>query len=335
MDDGKWKTANPSGKYRVLVTKNLPGKKWLDVLTAVGCRVYSNYAVGYDNVDVKAATEYGIAVGSTPGVLTRTTAELTAALTLAAARRITEADTFIRQGKYTGWQPSLFLGMLLGGKTVGVVGAGRIGSAYARIMIEGFKMGMIYYDVAENSALEEYVRAYSNFLESRGEEEVFCARAQTVEEVLKKADVVSLHPVLDEATHHLINEKRLRLMKENAILINASRGPVIDEKALVSHLREHPHFRVGLDVYENEPAVTPELKTLPNAVIVPHIGSATQWTRRGMAVLAACNVAAILKGYPALKDTQNTALFLEDSTPKAAPSIVNAKELNIKCLDLE
>jgi len=383
MDDGKWKTVNPSGKYRVLVTKNLPGKKWLDVLTAAGCkvdtldseeiqgeaeireaignrcegvigqltenwnrdlfrvlkeaggRVYSNYAVGYNNVDVRAATEYGIAVGNTPGVLTRTTAELAVALTLAAARRIVEADYFTRQGKYTGWQPSLFLGMQLVGKTVGVIGAGRIGSAYARIMVEGFKMNLIYYDVTRNSTLEEWVLAYSDFLKSRGEDGVFCTRAGTVEEVLKEADVVSLHPVLDKTTYHLINDKRLGLMKESAILVNASRGPVIDERALASHLEKHPGFRAGLDVYENEPDILPALKALSNAVIVPHIGSATQWTRRGMAVLAACNVAAILQGYPVVRDARKITMFLEKNTPKAAPGIVNAEELNIPYVDLK
>lgn len=376
MSNKEWRTHNPPGAHRVIVTKELPGKRWLEILgradcrveictstdilsaeeiktvigdrcagaigqltetwgeelfvalKAAGGRVYSNYAIGYDNVDIDGATKLGIPVGNTPGVLTETTAELAVALTFTAARRVVEGDRFIRSGQFKGWLPALCLGELLWRKTVGVIGAGRIGAAYARMMVEGHKMNMIYYDVHQNEALEEYMAAYAELLRSHGEQPVTCWRAESVEEVLREADLVSLHPVLDETTHHLINAGRLALMQEHAILVNASRGPVIDEIALIAHCRKHPNFRVGLDVFEEEPEMKPGLSQLDNVVIVPHIGSATRWTREGMATLAASNVTGILGGYPAWHD-QNVSPFLGDEPPKATPSIVNAKELGI------
>lgn len=377
MSTKEWQTYHPTGTKRVIVTKTLPGKRWLEVLTTADCRVevctspdilsvdeikaaigercdgvigqltedwgetlfaalkaaggqaYSNYAVGYNNVKVDVATRHGIPVGNTPGVLTETTAEMAVALTFATARRVVEADTFMRAGHYHGWLPTLFLGNLLKGGTVGVIGAGRIGAAYARMMVEGFKMNLVYYDLYQNKALEAYVADYSAFLQAHGEAPVTCTRLETVEDVLKAADIVSLHPVLDKTTHHLMNTERLNLMKENAILINASRGPVIDEVALVAHCQQHPDFRAGLDVFEDEPAMKPGLSDLPNVVIVPHIASATSWTREGMATLAASNVAGIISGYPVWSDPNHILSFLEDNPPKAAPSIVNAKELGL------
>ncbi len=371
-----WRTVNEPGDKRVVVTKELPGDHWLDVLEAAGCRVeictgthmlgsediiaaigdrcdgaigqltetwgdelfaalkaaggsaYSNYAVGYNNVDVDAATRHGIPVGNTPGVLTETTAEMTVALTFAAARRVAEGDAFMRAGRFEGWLPTLFLGELLWRRTVGIVGAGRIGTAYARMMIEGHKMDVIYYDVRRSEVLESAVSTYAQFLQSSGEKPVSCRRAETLEELLGEADVVSLHPPLDDSTRHMIDAQRLAQMKENAILVNASRGPVIDETALVAHCREHPDFRVGLDVFEDEPAMKPGLADLANVVMVPHLGSATSWTRRGMASLAACNVAAILSGHPVWSGAEITP-FLEGTPPKAAPSIVNARELGL------
>jgi hydroxypyruvate reductase 1 len=373
----EWRTHNPSGSKRVIVTKELPGKRWLEALTHADCKVeictstdilsvdeikaaigdrcdgaigqltedwsetlfsalkaaggkaYSNYAVGYNNVKVPVATEHGIPVGNTPGVLTDTTAEMAVALTFSAARRVAEADKFMRGGQYKGWLPTLFLGELMKGKTVGIIGAGRIGYAYGRMMVEGFKMNLVYYDIYQNKALEEYIAAYSEFLQSHGEPPVTCTRLDTVEDVLKTADVVSLHPLLDKTTYHLMNAERLKLMKENAILVNASRGPVIDEAALVAHCRQHPDFRVGLDVFEDEPDMKPGLNELDNVVIVPHIASATIWTREGMATLAGSNVAGILNGYPVWPDPNNILPFLEGESPKAAPSIVNAKELGL------
>jgi hydroxypyruvate reductase 1 len=196
------------------------------------------------------------------------------------------------------------------------------------MMVEGHKMNLIYTDLRENKALEDYIAAYGEFLKSRGEEPVSCSYAESVEEVLRVADVASLNLILDETTYHMINKERLSLMKENAILINASRGPIIDESALVEHCRHYPEFRVGLDVFEDEPELKPGLTELENVVIVPHIGSATIWTRVGMATLAASNVAGVLMEYP-IWNKQDISPFLEGEMPKAAPSIVNGKELNM------
>ncbi|MFQ5739855.1 MAG: NAD(P)-dependent oxidoreductase [Acidobacteriota bacterium] len=378
MSARKWRTHNPSGERRVVVTKELPGDRWLEILTqgnccvefctstdilsateiaaaigkrcegaigqltepwgedlfarlaAAGGKVYSNYAVGFNNVDVEAATRHGLAVGNTPGVLTETTAEMAVALTFSAARRIIEADAYMRAGRYRGWLPTLFLGELLSRKTVGVIGAGRIGATYARMMVEGFKMDLVYYDIYRNRALEEDIAAYSTFLESRGEEPVTCRRAESLEDLLRHADVVSLHPVLDESTHHLIDSRRLGFMKENAVLVNASRGPVIDEAALVAHCRNHPRFRAGMDVFEDEPRMKAGLNELDNVVIVPHIASATIWTRQGMAILAASNVAGVLRGLPLWPHPNDVLPFLGEDPPQAAPSIVNAKALGLQ-----
>jgi hydroxypyruvate reductase 1 len=377
MSKKQWRAHNPSGSRRVIVTKQLPGVRWLQILTEADCRVdictshdiltaeeikeaigsrcdgaigqlteewdeelfsalkaacgkaYSNYAVGYNNVNVDSATVQGIPVGNTPGVLTETTAEMAVSLTFAVARRVVEADRFMRAGSFRGWLPTLFLGELLWRKTVGIIGAGRIGAAYARMMVEGHKMNLIYYDPYRNNALEDFVAAYSEFLKTLEEQPVSCVRAQSADEVLREADLVSLHPILDATTQHLINKGRLSLMKEHAILVNTSRGPVIDEAALVAHCREHPNFRAGLDVFEDEPAMKAGLEALDNVVVVPHIASATIWTREGMATLAASNVAAILLGYPVWQEG-DISPFLEDEPPEAAPSIVNARELGMQ-----
>jgi hydroxypyruvate reductase 1 len=250
------------------------------------------------------------------------------ALTFAAARRVGESERFLRAGKYRGWLPTLFLGELLWRKTVGLIGAGRIGSAFARMMVEGHKMNLIYFDLHPNRELEDFIQEYGSFLESLGEPPVTCRRADTIEEVLRTADCISLHTVLNESTHHLIDADRLAMMKATALLINTSRGPIIDEAALVAHCRKHPDFRAGLDVFEDEPALSPGLAELENVVIVPHIASATRWTREGMATLAAANVAGILLGYPVWKNT-DISTFLEDVPPRAIPSLVNAQEVGI------
>ncbi|KAL3136977.1 hypothetical protein ABBQ32_006575 [Trebouxia sp. C0010 RCD-2024] len=327
-------------RFRVVVTKNLPGDRWLQVLLKAGCQVeickhsdtilsqdiiktlisadkthavlgqlteqwdgtlfealakaggsvYSNYAVGYNNVKVEDANKHGIAVGNTPGVLTETTAELALSLTFAAARRIVEADSFMRAGKYEGWLPNLFVGNLLQRKTVGIVGAGRIGTAYARMMMEGHKCNLVYYDPYPNKFLENYVAEYAKLLERHGKEApVSIRKLDTVEEVLKESDVVSLHCALTDETKHLINTERLNMMKKDAVLVNASRGPVVDEVALVKHLQENPNFRAGLDVFEDEPKMKPGLADCENAVIVPHIASASLWTRAGMVRDAQCS----------------------------------------------
>lgn len=312
-------------------------ESWTDelfsALREAGGSVYSNYAVGFDNVDVGAATARGIPVGNTPGVLTEATAEMAVALTLAAARRIPEADVWMRSGRYEGWLPALFLGELLNRRTVGVIGAGRIGAAFSRTMVEGFAMDLLYCDIGRNRDLEDRVREYSAFLVARGEAPVSVTRAADIDEVFAKADVVSLHLPLDETTRHLVDERRLGLMKPNAILVNTSRGPVIDELALVAHCRRNPDFRAGLDVVEDEPEMKPGLSDLENVVVVPHVASATRWTREAMATLAALNVAAILRGWPVSADPTRIPEFLTDAPPEAAPSIVNAEELGLATLE--
>jgi hydroxypyruvate reductase 1 len=290
--------------------------------------VVSNYAVGFDNVDVPACAKRGIAVGNTPGVLTETTAEMAVALTFSAGRRVAEADRFMRAGKFKGWLPTMFLGQRFHGGTVGIIGAGRIGSAYGRMMVEGHKMHLVYHDLHPNHALEQFVADYSALLVARGEDPVTCRRLDTVEDVLAEADVVSLHTVLNETTRHLVNAERLAVMKPDAILVNSSRGPVIDEAALVEHCRTHPHFRAGLDVFEEEPAMKPGLSGLDNVVIVPHIASATTWTRQGMATLAGANVAGILAGHQ-LWESDDVLPFLSGDLVAATPSIVNAVELGL------
>ena len=381
MSGREWKIVNPGGARRVVVTKELPGDRWLRLLTAVACRVeiaqghdilaeseiaaafgghvdaaigqlteswsaellgalsaagaavYSQYAVGHDNVDVAAATRRGLPVGNTPGVLTVTTAQLAVALTFAATRRIAEGDRMMRAGEYHGWLPSLLLGTLIYRGTLGIVGAGRIGAAYARMMVEGHKMDLIYFDVRPNEHLEQYVADYAAFLAAHGERPVTCRRAATLPELLSACDVVSIHAALTPETRHLIGARELATMKEGAVLVNASRGALVDEAALVAHCRAHPCFRAGLDVYENEPAMAPGLADLDNVVVVPHLGSASTWAREGMATLAAANVVAILQGWPvwpAARSLEDVLPFLEDEKPpRAAPSIVNADDLGL------
>jgi hydroxypyruvate reductase 1 len=295
-------------------------------LKQAGARVYSNYAVGYNNVDVAAANSLGIAVGNTPGVLTHATAELAVALTFAAARRIVEADRYTREGHFTGWGLRLFLGELLHGKTLGVVGAGRIGSAYARMLAQGHRMHLRYFSRSPKPALETEFDAFNAFLRQAGEPPITVRRAETLDALLAESDVVGLFPSLNDSTRHLIDARRLSLMKPAALLINVSRGPVVDEAALVSHLRTHPEFRAGLDVYEREPALEAGLTECPNAVLMPHIGSGTGWTREAMAVIAARNVAAVLRGWPA-GTGDDMVPYLCGDAPQLAPSIINAAEI--------
>ena len=291
--------------------------------------------MGYNNVKVPAATAVGIPVGNTPGVLTDTTAELAAALALAAARRVPEADVFMRAGKYKGWLPTLFVGSLLQRKTVGIIGAGRIGFSFAKMMVEGHKMDFIYYDLFDQPHVETYFKGYGEFLASQGDEPISVRRASSVEEVLREADLVSLHCVMDETTHHLMNAERLAMMKPDATLVNAARGEVIDEAALVAHLKANPEFRAGLDVFEREPLMADGLAECANAVVVPHIASASTFTRGGMATIAAANVAARLSDLPVWDNPNNVKPFLEgpvDDIPSASPSIVNAKELGLPAM---
>jgi glyoxylate reductase len=243
-------------------------------------RCISLYAVGYNNVDVAAATARHIVVGNTPGVLTNATADLTFGLLLAAARRICEGDAATREGTYVGWEPDYMLGMELNGALLGIVGFGRIGQAVARRAL-AFGMRIAYssdVEVPIDDDLRDRVTQLST------------------PDVLATADVVSLHVPLTEETHHLIDEAALRAMKSTAILVNSSRGPVIDEAALVLALREGWIAGAGLDVYENEPELAPGLRECRNAVLTPHLGSATVATRAAMARLTAQNTIDALDG---------------------------------------
>lgn len=221
-------------------------------------KVISNYAVGYDNIDIKAATSRGIVVTNTPEVLTETTADFAWALLTACARRVAEADRFTRKGKFRGWSPTLLTGRDVYGKTLGILGLGRIGSAVAR-RGKGFNMKLLYTEPRRKKKLEKEL----------GVEYV------SKEELLKESDFVTLHVPLLPATYHLIGERELKLMKPSAYLINTSRGPVVDESALVAALKNRTIAGAGLDVYEKEPELMEGLAQLDNVVLSPHIASAT------------------------------------------------------------
>lgn len=242
-------------------------------------RMIASYAVGYDNIDVAAATQRGIPVSNTPGVLTETTAELAWALLFSVTRRIVEGDRFTRKGRFKGWAPMLMLGQDVTKKTLGIIGTGRIGTAFA-LKSKGFEMKVLYTDEHRNAQLERSLDA----------------KKVSLSTLLKESDFVSIHVPLTTATHHLIDEKQLRLMKKTAVLINTARGPIINEAALITALTERWIFGAGLDVYEEEPEVPKELKTLDNVVLQPHTGSATIETRTKMALMAAENMIMGLSG---------------------------------------
>ena len=249
-----------------------------DLLVRAPClRAVANCAVGFDNVDLVAAAARGVVLTNTPDVLTETSADLAWALLLAAARRVAEGDRMVRAGRWKGWSPDLLLGTDVHGATLGIVGLGRIGSAVAR-RAAGFGMRVLYWQ--RHRALDAPAGA----------------RFTSLERLLATADVVSLHVPLSANTRRLIGERELSRMKRGAILVNTSRGPVVDERALVRALATGKLAAAGLDVYENEPDVPAALRALPNVVLTPHIASATTATRARMATLAAQNLAAALTG---------------------------------------
>ena len=246
---------------------------------AKNLKIVANYAVGFNNIDVAAATRFGICVSNTPGVLTEATADLTFLLILGIARRIIEADHLVRDGKFSGWDPMLLLGSELTHKTLGIVGAGRIGSAVARRAF-GFKMRLLYTDPQPNEEIEKDFNAVRTDLKI----------------LLNNSDFVTIHVPLSEATHHLINRKTLSIMKKTAYLVNTSRGPVVDEHALLEMLRAGQIAGAGLDVFEFEPHITPGLADLNNVILLPHIASATIETRTQMAEIAAQNILSLFEG---------------------------------------
>jgi glyoxylate reductase len=247
-----------------------------------GLRVVCNVAVGYNNVDVAAARRRGVVVTNTPDVLTETTADFAWALLMAAARRVVEADRYARSGQWTTWKWDLLWGADIHGKTLGVVGFGRIGRAVARRAL-GFGMRVLYHDT---------VRA-----DAAAERELGATRTD-LETLLRESDFVSLHTLLTPDTRHLINERTLGLMKRTAILVNAARGPVVDEAALVKALAGGWIAGAGLDVFEEEPVIHPGLVPLANVTLAPHIASASNDTRLAMATLAVRNCLAVLEGKP-------------------------------------
>lgn len=242
-------------------------------------KMIASFAVGYDNIDIAAATRRGIPVSNTPGVLTETTAELAWALLFSVSRRIVEGDVFTRKGEFNGWAPLLMLGQDVSHKTLGVVGTGRIGTAFA-LKSKGFQMNVLYTDEQRNKLLERELGA----------------KRVSLSILLKKSDFVSLHIPLTKTTHHLIDEKELHMMKKTAVLINTARGPIINEAALIKALKQQWIFGAGLDVYEREPKISRELKKLHNVVLQPHTGSATLETRTKMALMAAENMIIGLTG---------------------------------------
>lgn len=252
-----------------------------ELLTALPeLKVASNVAVGFDNVDLAAATRHGVMITNTPEVLTDTTADFAFALLMATARRVVEADRFVRAGKFTEWKVDLFLGRDIHHATLGILGMGRIGRAMAR-RGRGFDMRVLYHD--EMRQPPEVERELGLSFEAR-------------ETILRESDFISLHVPLMPATRHLLGPAQFALMKRTAILINTSRGPVIDQQALVDALKAGQIAGAGLDVFEFEPEVPPELLAMENVVVAPHIASASVATRERMATLAAENCIAALSG---------------------------------------
>ncbi len=242
-------------------------------------RIVANYAVGFDNIDREACQRRGIRASNTPGVLTEATADLTWALILAAARNVAEGDRVMRGEQWSGWAPLQLLGLELNGATLGILGAGRIGTAVARRSV-GFGMRVLYTARSVKAPLEKEL----------GAERV------ELDRLVAESDVLSLHIPMTPEARHLIGAAQFQAMKRTAVLVNTARGPIVDEAALVEALRSGEIAAAGLDVYENEPRMAPGLAELPNAVLLPHVGSGTTSTRSKMAAMAAENVVAVLAG---------------------------------------
>ncbi|NQV88531.1 MAG: D-glycerate dehydrogenase [Parcubacteria group bacterium] len=274
----KYLKKKPYDAVVTLLTDCIDAKVFDAVPTA---KIFANYAVGFDNIDLEEAKKRGITVTNTPGNYSICVAEHAIALMLGLTTRMVEADSFTKKGRYKGWSPNIFIGSDLTSKTLGLIGAGRIGEKVAIIASKGFGMNIIYCDIKRNESLEENYGA--RFI-------------PMVEEVLREADVVSLHVPLLDSTHHLMDASRLKMMKKTAFLINTSRGPVVDEKALVKALQEGVIAGAGLDVYEFEPKLVPGLVKLSNTILTPHIASARESARNEMARLAAQNVIDFFDG---------------------------------------
>ncbi|MEW5842581.1 MAG: D-glycerate dehydrogenase [Bacteroidota bacterium] len=243
------------------------------------CKIIANCAVGFNNIDVRYANEKNIAVTNTPEILTDATADLTVALVLACARRLREGERMMRKNEWTGWKPQQLLGLEMKNKTVGIVGAGRIGYAVAKRM-KSFGTKIIYFNRKNNLKFEKE----------------FSAQRFSLSALLRRADIVSVHLPLDKKTFHILNKDNLKLMKKNSVIVNSSRGEIIEEKSLIQLLKKKKIFAAGFDVYEGEPVINPELRKLDNVFLLPHIGSATVETRSAMAELCAKNIIKVLSG---------------------------------------
>ncbi|GIK61122.1 MAG: D-glycerate dehydrogenase [Ignavibacteriota bacterium] len=255
------------------------------------CRIIANYAVGYNNIDIDYAKKKKIIVTNTPDVLTDSTADLTMALILACARRLSEGEKMLMSGNYKGWKPELLLGMELKDKIFGIIGAGRIGSAVAR-RAKSFGTKIIYVDNNRNLILEKETGA----------------KKVQLKFLLKNSDILSLHLPLNEKTFHFLNQAKLNQLKQKSIIINTTRGEIIDESALIKLLKRNKLFAVGLDVFENEPEINPELLKFSNVLIIPHLGSATHEARNGISELAAQNIINVIKGKPPITPVFNYKL---------------------------
>ena len=252
------------------------------IYAATRLKILANYAVGYNNVDLAAARQRGLIVTNTPDVLTDATADLTWALLLATARRVVEGDALVRSGRWTGWSPTQLLGADVSGKTLGIIGMGRIGQAVAH-RAAGFRMTVRYHQRHAMAAA------------SRPHEWEF----RSLQDILGEADVVTIHAPLTPATHHLIGARELARMRSTAFIINTARGPIVDEGALVDALKTGIIAGAGLDVFEQEPALHPALAQLKQVVLLPHLGSATLYARVQMGLVCLENIQAVLDGHPA------------------------------------
>ncbi|MBU2447281.1 MAG: D-glycerate dehydrogenase [Bacteroidetes bacterium] len=251
-------------------------------------KIISNYAVGYNNIDFLYASKKNIWVTNTPDILTNATADLTLGLLIACARKFREADIFTRKGKFKSWQSDLMLGKELHGKNLGIIGTGRIGKAVAT-RAAGFGLKIFYNNLERDLPLEMELKA----------------KYLSLDGLLRICDFISIHTPLTPKTYHLIDKKKFALMKQDAVLINTSRGEVIDERALVQALKSKKLFSAGLDVYEFEPKITKELQQFENIILLPHIGSATEEARNKMAEIAAQNIVNVLKGKKPLTPVMN------------------------------
>lgn len=268
-------------KYNAVITL-MTDKIDRDILLAASkkLRVIANYAVGFDNIDLDFASKKNIAVCNTPGVASESVAEHTFLLIFACTKRIIEADKFVRLGKYQRWDPMAFLSNQIWGKTIGIIGLGKIGTFVAQIAFGGLRMKILYFDVLQSEDFELLTEA----------------RLCSVDELLKESDIVTLHVPLNPKTHHLISKTQFKMMKNTAILINTARGPIVNQDDLIWALKNKEIASAGLDVFEHEPDIPHELTTLDNVVLTPHIASATVETRLSMAKITAQNIIDVFEG---------------------------------------